>query len=131
MTSQQAPQENDWVDADHSGVADDPWHSHAGETPPQHAHGVTSPLNIFLIGTACTVLVIATMAVIAQYFVMGSQLEIAAKQEVNLGAGFADLQESWDTTLSGYDWVDAPNGVVRVPLQTAIDKVVTEYSQQR
>lgn len=131
MTTQPAAQENDWVDADHSGASDDSWHSHTGETPPQHAHGVTSPLNIFLIGIVCTILVLATMAVIAQYFVMGSQLEIAAKQEVNLGADFADLQESWDAALTGYGWVDAANGVVRVPIQTAIDAVVTEYSQQR
>ncbi len=74
-------------------------------------------------------LVIITMVVIAQYFVMGVQTETAAKQEVNLGADFVARRATWDKALSEYGWVDAPNGVVRVPLQAAIDKVVKEYSQ--
>lgn len=131
MTSQPENQENDWVDADHSGVSDDQWHRHTGETPPEHAHGVTAPRNIFLIGVACFLFVVACVAAITQYFVMGSQEEIEAKQEVSLGAGFADTKASWDAKLHEYDWLDAPNGVVSVPIETAIDNVVREYSQTK
>ena len=119
-----------WEDPDHSAHTDDSWHAHAGEMPPQYAHGTISPLVIFGIGLGGFIAVIICIVMITVYFRMESQQEIATKQEIALDAGYRAKQSSWTARLSGYEWVDPQQGVVQIPLNVAKDKVAEAYAQQ-
>lgn len=129
MTTEPMSQTNNWVDSDHSGRADDPWHTHTGEAPPAHAHGATSPLVIFAVGFIGFLLVVTIVIVLRQYFIMGVQKEKIAQQEVSMNADFRGKQALWEASLTGYEWVDAYDGVVRIPLEAAMEKVTKTYSR--
>ena len=130
MTNESKPDSSPWVDPDHSGHTDDVWHSHRGETPPQHAHGAISPGVIFSVGLGGFAIVVACIALITVYFRMESQREIAAKQEVSLATGFRGKQAEWESQLTGFAWVDAQAGTVRIPLDVAMSKVAESYAQE-
>ncbi len=117
-----------WVDPDHRAYTDDAWHAHQGEAPPQHAHGAVSPLVIFSVGLGGFISIVACIILITVYFKMESQKEIALKQEVSLASGFTSMQAEWESQLRGYAWVDASTGVVRIPLEKAMDKVAASYA---
>lgn len=119
-----------WVDPDHRAYTDDQWHSHKDETPPQHAHGSVSPAVIFGVGLGGFAIVVACIALITIYFKMETQKEVSSKQEVSLASGFRAKQAEWESKLRGYAWVDPQEGVVRIPLEAAMDKVASTYAQE-
>ena len=129
MSDETAQDANPWVDPDHSGFTDDEWHSHKGEAPPQYAHGSVSPLMIFGVGLGGFIIVVVCIVLITVYFKMESQKEISAKQEVSLASGFRAKQASWEEQLTGYAWVDAQAGDVRIPLDKAMTKVAERYAE--
>jgi len=129
MTHSSENPPNEWTDPDHSGFTDDQWHRHLGEEAPSHAHGSTATWQIFFVGLIGFGIVVASVLSISVYFTMGSQKEIAAKQEVSMNTDYKNAQAEWSKSLEGFGWANGPKGLVRVPLSIAKDKVVKEYSQ--
>ncbi|TVQ30666.1 MAG: hypothetical protein EA376_12485 [Phycisphaeraceae bacterium] len=128
----QEHQETPWVDADHSGETDDPWHAHTpDEGVPQPSHGETSPATIAAVGIISFALLGVTMAFVAFYFIQINQIEYTRKVEIDIGQDVRSLQRVWEADLRNYGWVDAPNNVVHIPIDRAIRSVAREYAQER
>jgi hypothetical protein len=122
--------EVDWHDRDHSMETDDVWHDHGvAEDAPQHAHGQTSPLGIFLTGVLSLAvlsgLIIGTMIYFTQAVrrVQVERLEVTPINQNVLAA-----RAMWQAGLTGYGWVDGAKGVVRLPLEQAVEIVAEEYT---
>lgn len=129
MTTFDPAESSRWADPDHSGYTDDEWHAHAGEAPPQPSHGSVAPAAIFAVGIVGFLIVVLCVVIIAQYFIMESQKEIAAKQEVDLSAGYRSARAQWEERLGGFGWADPQAGVVRLPISVAMDKVAAHYAE--
>lgn len=129
----QADMPEGWhADADHSIEADDPWHDHAGEAPPQEVHGETSALFIAGLGVVSFCALLVCIGLIAIYFNQVSRTEFIQKRERTDVAGeFRERSARWNADLTTYGWVDESSGVVRIPLDAAIERVAQEYGQQQ
>lgn len=120
------------ADADHSLVADDAWHDHSGEAPPQEVHGETSALFIAGLGVVSFCGLLVCIGLLAVYFNQVSRAEIIQKRErTDVAREFRERSAGWNAELTTYGWVDENNGVVRIPLDRAIELVVQEYGQKQ
>lgn len=116
---------------DHHGAIDD-WHDHAADPKPQHVHGETSPVVIAGIGLVGFAFVIVTIVAIVIYFDQVLRNEVVVKVEkTNVAGEYQAKMATWQGELSSYGWVDAQNGVVRIPAERAAELVAQEYSARR
>jgi hypothetical protein len=115
--------------------------SQHGHSPNGHAHeksdASTQPLFRFVAGLA--VFVAAAMVVMVMLYSYFGEREAAldtplsplAKQALPVVAGpqlqpnpaleLSDLRRQEDAQLNGYGWVDQPTGLVRIPVERAIE----------
>ena len=82
-----------------------------------------------LVGFAFTVVTIVAIVV---YFDQVVRSEVVVKvEQTNVAGEYQAKMATWEGELSSYGWVDAQNGVVRIPFDRAAELVAQEYSQQR
>ena len=120
-----------WVDADHSGEADDAWHQHAGEDAPQHAHGETTPGAIALFGVISFTALLVTVVLVGFYFFQVNKWKRVERIEVFLGEETRQMMEGWESTLTTYGWADVADGeAVHIPLDQATDLFIQERASR-
>jgi hypothetical protein len=118
------------ADRDHSMETDDEWHDHTGEAAPQEVHGETSPMFIAALGVVGFGVLIVSIVLITIYFNQVVRAEQVQKIErADMARDYNERRAYWDAELSSYGWIDQENGVVRIPLDRAIESVVEEYTQ--
>ncbi len=121
----------EWVDADHSPIADDPWHDHAGEAAPQHAHGQTTPGAIAIVGLVSFLVLLFTMGAVAVYFFQVHRAEHVRKVERSpMDQEAIEARARWEAQLRGYEWVDAEQNVVSIPIDAAMRSVIRDYTSE-
>lgn len=127
----EAPHDSNWVDADHSRASDDAWHSHAGEAPPQHAHGQTSPAAIAIFGFGSFVALLITLAVLTVFFNRVNQsFQVEKIERVDLrGTDIVERRAGWNAELNGYGWAGPDR--VAIPIDQAIQATIREYRTNR
>lgn len=108
--------------------ADDAWHSHSGEAPPQEAHGTVHPGLLFAVGGGSFVLLLASIMFLVLMFKHGAQEELRVKLEIDLGAEYVGVKAAWEQSLRDYGWANAEEGIVHVPIENAMRQVATEYA---
>ena len=60
---------DNWQEQTRTSHSDDPWHSHAGEAPPQHEHGSrVNPTGIIVVSGASVVFVVVLIIFVMVYF---------------------------------------------------------------
>lgn len=124
------PHEQVWEDADHSGETVDAWHRHtAEEGRPQAAHGQTTPGAIALVGVGSFVALVLTIGFVTVFFGQVNVQQREEKIEIDLGANTRQLKAEWKAELGGYGWVDPAKGLVYVPIDQAMDRVISEYGK--
>ena len=107
----------------------DAWHSHEGEAPAQDTHGETKPSTIALVGIVGLVVIILTVVILVGYFDAVNRQEKYVKHELADVRGEARATiAQWQSELSSYGWVDAENGIVRMPIDQAMQTIAEEYS---
>jgi len=121
-----------WADADHSPLADDPWHDHAGEAPPQHAHGEPTPGAIAIVGLASFLVLLFTMGAVAVYFFEVNRAEYVRKvQRAPVDQAAIEAHARWQAQLRDYEWVNAEENVVSVPIDVAMRSIARDYANSR
>ncbi|MFG0274250.1 MAG: hypothetical protein ACF8QF_04250 [Phycisphaerales bacterium] len=118
------------ADRDHSMATDDAWHDHSGEAAPQEVHGETNPMFIAALGVVGFGVLIVSIVLITVYFNQVVRSEVVQKVErADVSREYTERRAYWDAELTSYGWVDQEAGVVRIPLDAAIERVVEEYTQ--
>lgn len=111
-----------------SAHANDPYHEHtAAEGAPQHEHGShvsTKALGITLIVMILGVLIVIVGLVIYFDSYMSKYRAQTSETDTLSAATWNEKQEVL-AGLNEYAWIDAET--VRVPLEVATDKVLSEY----
>ncbi len=116
----------------HFEHADDAWHAHAGEAPPQETHGETNPGFIAVVGAVGMIIVVVLIVILTKYFDAVVYDERMVKQERwDVRNEVEAVEAQWTLNLTSYAWADAQNGTVRIPIDRAIDAVAREYSAGR
>lgn len=121
-------------DYEHDLVEHDSWFRHDATEPyHQEAHGQTKPLVIvvFLGVTVVFVAVVAFMCI--QFFNSFVRDQQTAKIERNEAyyANTRRIKAEWEAQLTGYGWVDAQAGQIRVPIEVAKQQIIAEYGRPR
>ncbi len=115
---------------DHSMVTDDAWHDHQGEAAPQEVHGETNPMFIAALGVVGFGVLLVSIVLITIYFNQVVRSEKVQKIErADVAREYSERRAYWEAELTSYGWVDQQAGVVRIPLDAAIEGVVEEYAQ--
>jgi hypothetical protein len=111
----------------------DDWFKHdASEPAHQEMHGRLNPYAIML-SLAGTLVLVAVTIVLTLKLVFTPA--ITENKSVRLEAGTdmlaGEVREAvagWNNEMSRAAWIDAENGVVRLPMDIAMDKVIREYA---
>ncbi|MFT3686518.1 MAG: hypothetical protein QM783_16630 [Phycisphaerales bacterium] len=122
--------------------APDAWHTHTLHEHPQEAHGETMDgLKVFLIGLAGYILTIATIAVVAIYFVSyknTDQINSEEYPERFLGDAGAIQKPALDhraaVLKSDFSnktptWTDPEAGKVTLSMDQAMEKTIAKYGK--
>lgn len=115
--------------ADHTPVHHehvDPWHLHTvAEGAPQHEHGSRANpwvlLTVFVVSVVFLIVFIGATIVYANSYLASRR---AAKVEITTWAADArSVKAQAEMQLSQYGWVNASEGRVRVPIQSAMQEM--------
>ncbi len=115
----------------HEHAQPDEWHRHTpAEGAPQAEHGAkANPAILALITGGFVVTVGLTILLSALYFFSYMTHERQLKKETTvLSEEYRAYRAQTEASLSGYGWADPAAGTVRIPVDTAIDQVVADYS---
>jgi hypothetical protein len=82
-----------------------------------------------------TILVVGvTSLLIIQYFkvrVSGLEGELVEDRvDQTVAQPYRELSESWEQKLSEPQWIDRDKGIVGLPLEVAMERVVSEYKDR-
>lgn len=116
-----------------AGHGHDNWHQHtAAEGVAQHAHGAQASAKALGITFLVMVFgVIATILVLIAYFNTAFSTYKASQTE-----GTAIMKPAFEAKLAAreqldsYGWVDRDARTVRVPVSSAMQKVIADYQKQ-
>jgi len=109
----------------------DDWHQHAGVGEvPQVEHGARlEPGKVFIGFIALVISIVVSVTISVLFY---NNYMNGLKQErwelTSVGADARSARERADVELNTYGVVDATTGTVRVPLETAKDRVLKKYS---
>ena len=112
----------------HHDAHTDEWFQHSADEHPQQEHGALSPL-VALLGIIVTMAVLfLTIGTLAWYFDHVAKREISAKQETDTGIDYVQTHARQTALLNNPAWVDAKAGIVRLPIDWAMDDTVRWYA---
>jgi hypothetical protein len=114
----------------HQAQQTDEWHTHTpDEGQPQHEHGAkANPAILIAVTLGFVVAVALTVLLTSLYFGSYMTSQKRAKSETTiLSEDYRAYRAQSEAALSGYGWADPAAGTVRVPIDRAIDKVITSY----
>lgn len=126
--------ENDnWQEQSRTSHSDDSWHAHAGELPPQHEHGSkANPVGIILISVASIVFVVVLVFVVMVYFNQRVRaLRVEREERADFTSFVAGQNSHAQQMMGDYGWIDAEQGVFRLPITRAIEITAQEYASQK
>ena len=122
--------------APHAEQHPDSWHRHThAEGAPQVEHGArVRPLMLGVAFAITSVLFIVTCLVIIMYFNKYATENRARRLETTVLAEGADgsyARRANDlASLEEFTWIDHQTGEVAVPIEIAIEQIVTQYQQR-
>lgn len=111
----------------------DDWFKHSPDEVHMEAHGETNSVIILAFLFATIVTVVVTGGLIMQYF----KVRVAdLKEEVQYSRSDVspkvqaarEAKENWEKNLTEAHWVDRDKGVVGLPLDVAMQRVIDEYN---
>jgi hypothetical protein len=112
----------------------DEWHLHtAAEGVPQEEHGSTINAPLLVLAFIGTVLsVVAVVILTFLYFTTyTNQLRRTRIETTALSEDYLQYRGRWQDTAQDYRWVSVEGeGVVSLPLQVAMERVLERYQQQ-
>lgn len=113
----------------------DGWFQHTPDEPEHmEAHGETNSVLIIAFLLGVIVVVGVTSVLIIQYFkVRVSSLEGDLREnrvDQTIAQPFREARESWESKLDEPHWIDRGKGVVGLPLDVAMGRVISEYKGQ-
>jgi len=131
-SSQQHTADN-WQEQVRTSHADDQWHVHAGEAPPQHEHGSkANPYVIIVVAMSSVAFVVAIIVLVMIYFNQSVRtLRVERQERADFTASVTDQNLKAQQMMSGYGWIDAENAVIRLPIDRAMEITAQEYTNQR
>ncbi len=108
----------------------DQWHSHtADEAAPQHEHAShVSPKWLALTFIAIVLGVLFVIIVLVVYY-----NNYMSKYDATINETTTEAQASFEskvaaqTKRNSFEWLDRDNGLVQIPVDTAMDLVIAEY----
>lgn len=113
--------------------AHDEWFRHTPDEPAhQEMHGQLNPYAIMAFLLVTIVVVFATAGLVHHTMTlrMTNHLKMVrqeAKTDTTLAAAYREAHATWERELTTSGWVDRSNGVVRLPVEVAAEKVRREY----
>ncbi|MCB9837779.1 MAG: hypothetical protein H6813_00430 [Phycisphaeraceae bacterium] len=124
---------DNWEEQARTAHADDAWHIHSGEAPPQHEHGSkANPFGILLFSVASIVFVVALVIIVQMYFNQRVRaLRIERQEHVDFTKSVVDQNQHAQQMMGDYGWLDAGAGVIRLPVDRAIEITAQEYAGQQ
>jgi len=113
----------------------DEWFRHGPDEPHhQQAHGDFNPYVVMSFLLATIAVVAVTVFVVVPWFgrlVQAQRLEVREENSRYTAEHRAKMEE-WNARLyDAPDWVNEQEGVIRVPVDTAMELVVAEYATER
>lgn len=111
----------------------DPWHHHAsGEGRPQHEHGSqVDPTALAVTFGLIVFVVLALTGGVTLYFVRYSTVLRQERIETTVLAAEAErIRAEAAARFDGYAWTDPEAGLVSVPLEQAVDRVIARYADE-
>ncbi|MCB2212807.1 hypothetical protein KQI52_11915 [bacterium] len=107
----------------------------SAHTPPSggegYEHSDTRGRAIF-IGLIASILAIAVVTVfLNELFIATSEEVIAAQVSSRVDPKLAEIRARSTRNLNTYEWVDSTQGIVRIPIDRAMELMVEEAYQER
>ena len=132
-TFQQQHDHDNWQEQERTSHADDRWHAHAGEAPPQHEHGSrASPIGIIVVAVASLVFVVVLVVLVMVYFNQRVRaLRVEREERADFTSFVVGQMDHRQQMMGDYGWIDAENGVFRLPIERAIEITAQEYASQQ
>lgn len=113
----------------------DEWFRHSPDEHHQESHGSTNPWAISGVMVAVIIITFGVAFYALNYLGRAAAALKAERHEaltdtsMRLGGAYRETRANWEAAQSQYTWVDAKAGVVRIPMDRAIDKVVRQYAE--
>ncbi len=111
----------------------DEWFRHPPGEEHQSAHGDFNPYVVMGFLAVTIVIVFAVAFVVVPWFarmVQGQRIAVR-EQGARVVEEYVNARANWQGDLTGEPtWVNEGEGVVRVPIDFAIDQVVERYAEQ-
>jgi hypothetical protein len=116
----------------HHSASEDQWFSHsAAELGDTELHGRLSPLSALLGILAVMAVLFITIGALAWYFDQVAADTKAAKRETDIGLDYIQTVAHQNALLGNPSWVDAKAGIVRMPIDWAMEDTVRWYQEQQ
>lgn len=115
-----------------AGHGHDAWHQHTtAEGAPQHEHGAhASAKALGLTFIVMVVGVIATILILVAYFKsFVSQYKAERQEGTAMMAPTFEAKLAARNRLGSYGWVDRDAGTVHIPLDAAMQRVLSDYQK--
>ena len=124
---------DNWQEQARTAHADDAWHAHQSEAPPQHEHGSkANPIGIILISLASVVFVVVLVFVVMVYFNQRVRaLRVEREERVDFSESVAAQKAHAQQVMGDYGWIDPEHGVFRLPIDRAMVITAQEYASAR
>lgn len=118
--------------SEHIDEHTDEWFKHSSDEPDHiTAHGETNSVIIIAFLLATILVVGVTSLLIIQYFkvrVSGLEGELVEDRvDQTVAQPYRERRESWEQKLTEPQWIDREKGIVGLPLDVAMQRVVSEY----
>jgi flagellar basal body-associated protein FliL len=125
----------------HVAEKPDAWHTHTSDEPaPQaaHAENIHGP-TVMLYGIAIMVFIaVFVIATVVYFNWYTNRLEIAIQERLDLTEGAPPIQAEYNRIRSeieaqqaSFGWANAEKGLIRIPLEKAMERVVTDYQSRQ
>lgn len=115
----------------HGTPDDDRWFSHeADPEAPQEAHGRIHARKVMAWLVGMFVVIFATSILLVWFFGQESQRAKRMRFEIDMGGSTRAMLDQGRAELNTYAWVDAEAGVVQVPIEVAMQRIVRMYQQE-
>lgn len=111
----------------------DQWHSHGSPDEPhaQDAHGEISGPALMAWLLLLFVGVFGAIIVLVFYFERSQQRVVAVRTEIDMGQSVRQQLATEMGELTSFGWIDQAAGVVRIPIDQAMEETVRFYREQQ
>lgn len=118
---------------EHERLTTDEWHAHSpAEGEPQVEHGAqANAWGIIAVIASFGVVTLVVAVIVGVYLVSyTSRLRAERQETISARADYSVYRAQTDATFAEFDWINAAEGTVALPIAVAKQKIIEQYQNR-